>query len=223
MDKQVNKDHYNFNKYMTQKRWASIWHQLDEVQHFQPKSILEIGPGSGVFKASASMFGMDVKTLDIASDLAPDHLGSADAIPLPERSMDIVCAFQVLEHMPFDMSLKALMEMRRVACKAVIISLPDVKSVWASTLKIPMFKPLKLMIPNPLFQEVDHVYDGEHYWEISKRGYSLGKTIAEMKRVMPGMSVRTYRVHENPYHRFFIFTPSAEKQQMSTPCPSSPT
>lgn len=203
---QVDRSHYTFASYMEKPRWISVWHQLDEVQRFGPATVLEIGVGSGLFKVAASLFGLDVKTLDIAADLNPDYLGSADAIPLSDGSIDVVCAFQVLEHMPFELSLAALAEMRRVARKAVVISLPDAKGVWVSCVKLPLLKTRRWMIPNPLARAKVHVFDGEHYWEVNKRDYPLDRVLSSMRKIMPDASVSTYRVHENPYHRFFVFT-----------------
>jgi len=46
-------------------------------------------------------------------------------------------------------------------------------------------------------------FDGQHYWEIGKAGYSLNKIINEIQKT--GFKVeKTYRIFENPYHRFFI-------------------
>jgi len=48
-----------------------------------------------------------------------------------------------------------------------------------------------------------HNFDGEHYWEIGKAGYPLSKIINEIQKV--GFKVeKTYRIFENPYHKFFI-------------------
>jgi len=41
---------------MGKKRWISVWHQLDEVLSLNPSSILEIGPGPGVFKSMIELF-----------------------------------------------------------------------------------------------------------------------------------------------------------------------
>lgn len=206
MKKQVDKLHYTFESYIGKPRWASIWHQLDEAIRLQPESVLEIGPGAGIFKTAAGALGLNVKTLDIANDLSPDIIGAADAIPLADKSIDVVCAFQVLEHMPFDVSMKALHEMGRVARKAVVISLPDAMPAWPSTVKFPLFKARKFMLPNPLFREKEHVFDGEHYWEVNKRGYSLEHVTRVINDIFPNSEMRTYRVHENPYHRFFVIS-----------------
>jgi hypothetical protein len=204
MQKQVDKSHYKFSDYMTKHRWISIWHQLDEVTRLQPDSVLEIGPGPGLFKASAIALGLNVKTLDIDPELGPDYVAPATAIPLANGSIDVTCAFQVLEHMPFETSMRALAELCRVARKAVAISLPDVETRWPSTVMIPRLGEVKFVIPRPFFSPREHVFDGEHYWEISKKGYSLEYIVSEISGVAATFDMRTYRVHENPYHRFFI-------------------
>jgi len=49
------------------------------------------------------------------------------------------------------------------------------------------------------------VFNGEHHWEINKAGYALSKVVKDLENV-GGVSVsKTYRVDENPYHRFFVF------------------
>jgi len=46
-------------------------------------------------------------------------------------------------------------------------------------------------------------FDGEHYWEIGKIDYSLNKIVNDIQNT--GFKIeKTYRVFENPYHRFFI-------------------
>lgn len=204
MQKQVDKSHYSFANYMDKRRWASIWHQLDEVIVQRPESVLEIGPGSGIFNQAAANFGLNVKTLDIDPDLAPDYVAPATNIPIADRSVDVACAFQVLEHMPFETSMLALKEMCRVARKAVVISLPDVKTSWASTITIPKLGTLRFVLSRPWFKPRPHQFDGEHYWEINKQGYTTAHVTSEIERVANGYSLRTYRVHENLYHRFFI-------------------
>ena len=135
--KQVETAHYQFDRYMSKWRWISVWHQLDEVQRLQPTTVLEIGPGPGLFKTVGSHFGITIETLDFDPDLNPDHVGSITAIPLANASYDVVCAFQVLEHLPYELSLKAMEEMARVTRRHVVISLPDARTVWRYQFHIP--------------------------------------------------------------------------------------
>ena len=89
--KQVNKEHYNFTKYMHQRRWASILHQLDEVSNCSPESVLELGPGAGIFKATAKAVGINVESVDIDPELEPDHVASATDLPLVSMVLVAVC------------------------------------------------------------------------------------------------------------------------------------
>ena len=47
---QVAPEHYDFERYDDAERWMSYWHQLRAVLAVRPKTVLEIGPGSGVFR-----------------------------------------------------------------------------------------------------------------------------------------------------------------------------
>jgi len=180
-----------------------MWHQLDEVQKLTPERVLEVGPGPGMFKMLASTFGITVETLDLDPDLKPDHVASATAMPFEDESFDVVCAFQMLEHLPYEISLQAFEEMVRVSKRHVLISLPDARKVWKYQIQIPKFGIHEFLVPCPHHRACEHQFDGEHYWELNKRGYMLPRVIADFSKHI--RLVKTYRVFENPYHRFFIF------------------
>jgi len=181
-----------------------MWHQLNEVLSLEPNSVLELGPGPGLFKQMVKAFGTRVETLDIDPELNPDHVGSATEMPFKDESFDVVCAFQVLEHLPYDMTLKAFSEMARVGKKNIVISLPDAKTMWRYLFHVPKFGEIQILIPRPRLRPLVHVFDGEHYWEINKRGYPLSRIIDDLT-VQGTRILRTYRVKEYPYHRLFIF------------------
>ncbi len=204
-NKQVNKEHYEFNRYMDKKRWMSVWHQLDEVLALSPHSVLEIGPGPGLFKAAAKIFGLQVETMDLDPELQPNHVGSATSMPFENDLYDVVCAFQMLEHLPFDQSQKALAEMARVARNHVVISLPDAKPVWRYIFYVPKLGEQQILVPRPLIKNPEHKFDGEHYWEINKAGFELEYVISEFAKYSNLSLKKTYRVKENPYHRFFVY------------------
>jgi SAM-dependent methyltransferase len=182
-----------------------MWHQLDEVIKLKPERVLEIGPGPGVFKAVAGAFGVQVQTLDIDPELNPDHLASVFMMPFDEGAFDVVCAFQMLEHLPYKKSINAFREMVRIARKAVIISLPDAATRWPMSIYVPKFGTVNFSIPKPRLSPRIHQFDGEHYWEINKAGYSLEQVTRDL---VDGGSVRlkrTFRVHEQLSHRFLLF------------------
>ena len=210
--KQVEKSHYEFARYMNKGRWASFWHQLDEVIRLEPANVLEIGPGPGAFKQMATLFGLTVETLDLDPDLKPDHVGSATALPFADGSYDVVCAFQMLEHLPYETALQAFAEMVRVSRRHVVISLPDARPVWPYRFHVPKFGTRSLLFPRPILKQPEHVFDGEHHWEINKKGYDLARVTKDFGWLCH--LTRTYRVFENPYHRFFVFgNDVAEKRQ----------
>lgn len=205
LEKQVDKQHYRFSRYVDKLRWASMWHQIDEVLAVNPHSVLEIGPGPGVFKAVAGVFGVRVETLDIDPELNPDHVASAEAMPFPDGRYDLVCAFQMLEHVPYPMTLSIVREMSRVAKHNLIISLPDARSGWPYSLHIPKRGAIKFVFERPGWRPREHRFNGEHYWEVNTRGYGVKKVIADLSEAA-GMELgHTYRVEEYPYHRFFVF------------------
>jgi SAM-dependent methyltransferase len=205
MQKQVNSIHYEFKKYVHKRRWASIWHQLDEVIKLHPSRVLEIGPGPGLFKGAATALGLNVETLDIDPDLKPDHLASVFQMPFDDGDYNVVCAFQMLEHLPYDQSLTAFAEMCRVAKSHVVISLPDASRGWPQIITLPKLGMIRFTIPRPILIKPEHKFDGEHYWEINKVGYPLKKIVSNFVDAGNMKLVKTYRVTENTYHRFFIF------------------
>jgi 2-polyprenyl-3-methyl-5-hydroxy-6-metoxy-1,4-benzoquinol methylase len=208
MQKQVNKDHYDFSEYVKKQRWASMWHQLDEVNKLKPNKILEIGPGPGLFKATASALGMNVETLDIDPDLKPDHVGSVFELPFENDSFDVVCAFQMLEHLPFDDSMVALSEMTRVAANNVVISLPNAATRWPISFTLPKLGQIRFFIPKIQLLRSAHKFNGQHYWEINKSGYSEKMVLNKIMRAVNLEVINSFRVHEYPYHQFFIFKKS---------------
>lgn len=202
--KQVDKDHYRFDRYMLKERWISVWHQLDEVVKLKPASVLEIGPGPGVFKAMAVVMGLRVETLDLDPELKPDHVGSSTAIPLADATFDVVCAFQMLEHLPYKDSLQSFHEMVRVSRSHVLISVPDAKPVWSCHFHVPRVNTYKFLVPHPFRRPTKLEADPEHCWEINRPGYPLSRIVDDFSQCLP--MVTTFRVHENPYHRFLLFS-----------------
>jgi SAM-dependent methyltransferase len=202
-DRQVDARHYAFGTYVAKDRWNSVWHQLDEIQRLAPRNVLEVGPGPGLFKAVAITLGISVETLDLDRDLAPDHVGSATAMPFGDRTYDVTCAFQMLEHLPYEAALKAFAELARVSRRHIVISLPDARRLWRYRFHLPKLGGRDVFLPRPQLRAPAHRFDGEHYWEINKRGYELDRVVADFNR--SARLMRTYRVPENTYHRFFIF------------------
>lgn len=205
MRKQVNREHYVFNNYMRLPRWNSLWYQLDIIMSLKPQTVLEIGPGPGFFKTLGEHVGLHIETVDLDPELDPDYVASVNNLPLAGGSFDVTCAFQVLEHMPFETALLALDELARVARTHVVISLPDSRRTWRYLTHIPRLGERGFFLSRPQVAAPVHQFDGEHYWEINKRGYELEQVTSALTASGKLELVRTFRPFENPYHRFFIF------------------
>jgi len=201
MNKQVDKTHYFFSKYSHKDRWVSYYHQIDEVLKLKPESILEIGVGDKVF-GSFIKNNTDIlyKSVDIDKDLGPDIVGSVTALPIEDGTYDAVCAFEVLEHLPYEKFPQVLSELKRVSKKNVIVSLPHFGPPIKFSLKIPFLPEVKLSFKIPFYRK--HEFNGEHYWEIGKRGYSVSRIKKDIEKYFK--IAKDFIPFENQYHHFFV-------------------
>lgn len=203
MDKQVNKEKYLFSSYCNLDRWSSYWYQLNEILRINPEKMLEIGIGDKVILSYLRQ-NTQIKhtSADIAQDLNPDIICSIDSLPFDDNSFDLVCAFEVLEHLPWENLPKALSELHRVSAGKVLISLPHWGRHFSISFRIPFFKEIKIQWKCNFFP-IEHKFNGQHYWEIGKRGFSL----AEFKKVITSAGFKVendYVAFQSPYHHFFI-------------------
>lgn len=201
--KQVDKSTYEFLKYCYPDRWASYYYQLREIIEQKPSSVLEVGTGDGVLKQYLlNNTNIAYQNLDVAEDLNPDITGSVEDIPLPDNSVDMVVAYEILEHLPFKKFEQSLLELKRVSRGPVIISLPHFGPPIKFLLKLPFLPEIRFAFKIPFPK--GHTFNGEHYWEIGKRGYSI-RRIREILR--KHFSIRSEFIpFENQYHHFFILS-----------------
>lgn len=196
--------HYLSQKYNHKARWISYWYQIDLVRGTRAESVLEIGLGSGVAKDYLKKCGPEIKTLDIDPALLPDYLGSADAMPIQESAFDCVLAAEILEHLPFEKFPVCLKEIFRVSKKYAVISLPDARRTLLDLrLKLPFAPAVNIFLKISSFKK--HEFDGQHYWELGKTGYSpeiIGRLITES-----GWKIaREFTPQDAPTKRFYLLT-----------------
>lgn len=199
--KQVDAAHYSFQPYVTKRRFISYWYQVSYVLNFKPQTVLEIGPGPGVVTALLRSQNIQVTTLDFADDVGADVVASVLDLPLEDNSVDVVLCSQVLEHLPYDQFETALEQICRVTRKGAVISLPNSGRFWPFSFYLPKMGALRFACTFDPFPR-PHRFDGEHYWEIGKRGYLLKQVKAKVKEHFA--SVEDVRLFENGYHHFFI-------------------
>lgn len=199
----VDATHYRFDQYVDIRRWSSYWHQVSQVLALQPASVLEVGMGTGINSLVLRHLGCPTDTIDIDPALKPTHVGSVTEMPLADGAYDVTAAFQVLEHLPYDQFRPAVSELKRVARRYVVLSLPDSHKMLTFVLPLPFGGERRIQIPKPRWRARVHRVTGEHQWEINKRGYPVSRIVGDIEAC--GLKVlKTYRAPENPYHRFFI-------------------
>jgi ubiquinone/menaquinone biosynthesis C-methylase UbiE len=200
-------DKYSFEKYVFSGRWMSYWHQLNEVFKTQPESVLVIGLGDSIVANILKSRIRKMTTLDVDGDLAPEVIASVEKIPLADNSFDMVLCAEVLEHLPFEKFNSCLEELRRVAKKNVVLSLPFFGPPVKILLKAPFLKERKLAFKIPWPEK--HIL-GTHYWEIGKRGHGFGKIKSIISKYFKIEKV--FVPFENQYHCFFILQKDGPEQ-----------
>ncbi len=199
------RDHYDL-AYIGAGRIHSFAHQIATVLGHKPAEVLEVGVGSGCVAAALRALGISVVTLDVQPELRPDVLGSVTAIPMPDKCIDVAVCCQVLEHLPFAEFQSALTELRRVARRGLVLSLPDASRYAEMRVAAPLvgrrgfaWSPPRLSPPS---MPPSRWAEMGHHWEIGYRGYGF-------RRVCQGIQasgwkiIRDWRVYELPWHHFF--------------------
>lgn len=195
---------YNFGRYLNIERWSSYWHQINEILACAPKSILEIGVGDKTVGSYLKTNFPEIiyKSLDNDEKLSPDITANIETYALPAGQYDVVCAFEVLEHLPFEKFSVILSKLKQASREYVIISLPHWGRHFSLEVRLPFFGKLSLQYKCNFFP-IEHKFDGQHFWEIGKKGYSLKKVKENINRA--GLKIeKDFIVLESPYHHFFI-------------------
>jgi len=206
MTPQVKKDLYGSPRYLSRTRFCSYGYQFSEITRLEPTNVLEIGIGNGIVSFALRRAGVKVTTLDFAPDLEPDVVASVTKLPFDDNSFDVVACFEVLEHIPWEQVPRALEQIQRVCQRYAVISLPDV----ARYLRMHIHGFLwRRFYENPFYRRRKHVFDGQHHWEINKKGYELRRVIHYMTEA--GFRVEhSYRAWDIPHHRFFRLRKDAD-------------
>ncbi len=169
-----------------------------EVFASSPEVVVEVGVGSGFLRDYLRKRGVEVVGVDVNEALSPDVVGDVTALPLATGTADVVVAFEVLEHIPFEKLEVALEEMARVTKKYVIISLPHLRNY--TYYKLPRLG----VVVVPTLRHRWRKLPPEHLWELDLPPATVENVKAKAKKV--GLSTeRDYHIPEHPYHHIFRF------------------
>lgn len=172
--KQVAEGYYFQKKYASLERFITYYHQIDEIRKLNPKSILFVGVGDGVVSDYIGKnTNIEITTIDIDDTLGADVLGDVRKMPFEDQAFDLVIAFEVLEHIPFEDFSTALKEMQRVSKKHALVSLPYRNTGFDLLFKFPYIRTLlkrdflRLRLSLPI-KFPGFAVSKQHYWEMDK-------------------------------------------------------
>ena len=208
MSVQVKSSYYHGGKYQSLERFISYYYQFDAVRKTPAKTILFIGVGDGIvpdFLKKNPMY--QVTTMDFDKDLKPDVVGDIKALPFQNKTFDLICAFEILEHLPYKDSLIAINELARVAKENVIVSVPHRRTGFEFIIKFPFIRSLfkkdflRLAIRFPV-RFKGFAFSGQHYWEIDGRTTKLKDFRRDLSKKFEIQSEQTPVL--DFYRRFFL-------------------
>jgi SAM-dependent methyltransferase len=117
------------------------------------ETVAELGCGNGLFANAIAMgkrryrrvAGLDRSMAALRYVRVPAVCASVDAVPLGDRSFDLVAALEVIEHLPAAIFNAALSESCRISARYVMISVPNDQDLSADLIACPscrtMFHP----------------------------------------------------------------------------------
>ena len=140
--------------YENDRIWASGFeHSLDEIERLRAiksliakevTSLLDVGCGNGHFVNSmlrtepiGRVCGVDRSRSALSLVKTEKYEASADNLPFKDNEFDLVCAFEVLEHLPIAIYEQAIREITRVAKKHVLISVPFQENIRSELISCP--------------------------------------------------------------------------------------
>lgn len=160
--------------------FKSYYYQVKFITELKPESILEVGIGNKTLNNYLKQHRYSVTACDFDKTFNPDVVADVRDLPFKDNEFDVVCAFQILEHIPWEDFPTALSELQRVSKKNVVFSVPYTPVSIEMVFKSSIFKRLfntwtfKFFI-NLAFITRNWKYDGVHYWEMGKKNYSREK------------------------------------------------
>lgn len=200
-------DHYHKTHYWSDLRVQGYANQLAELYRLDPENALEVGVADGFISEVVARFTHHrLVSLDVDPALRPGVSGSVLDLPFADGAFDMVMCCQVLEHLPFSQFERAVSELRRVARRTILLSLPDVRRFVSIRVRLPRlgWRDLSLSLERRSLGPFE--FDGDHHWEIGFEGTRFRDVSDVLGRA--GVRVRRcYRLPELPYHCCFLLDP----------------
>lgn len=216
LNKQVDKSYYFTSKYANLERFISYFYQINEIGKIKDiKKILFIGIGDGlVVDYLRKNPDLNITSFDIASDLNPDVVGDLNVLPFQKDEFDLIVAYEVLEHLPFDNFSKILSDLSRISKKYVVISIPFRNTNFELIVKFPFIRTLfkrdyfRFLLTFPI-RFPGFKVSGQHYWEMDNKKYKVSKIRFLIKEKFNIIAEKKALL--NPYRYFFTLINKKKK------------
>jgi SAM-dependent methyltransferase len=194
--------------YCHPQRFASFGYQIQEIAALEPQRVLEVGIGNGIVSQVLRMMGKQLTTVDFDPGLRPDVTASVTDLPFAAESFDAVMCCEVLEHLPYELSERALRDLARVTRHGIVLSVPDKTRQYRIDVTLPKLGRRRRNWIRPLRKPIAHQFNGEHYWELGKKDYPVERLSASIE-ASGFRLLKTYRLWEHPMHRMFVAVKTA--------------
>ncbi len=173
--------------------WYRFFFIIKEIIALRPKSILEIGEGSGIIKKIIEPLVEKYETMDVNEKLSPTYLNDVRNLKLElKEKYDCIIAADILEHIPFDNLEKALANLYAYLKKdgKALITIPHRASnfLLMTPTQIPRaFRvPTGFLSPGAFYRRFIKRkiwIDPDHQWEIGDGKHKIKDVENIMKKV----------------------------------------
>ena len=207
----------NRGKFLTESHAGSYLKQMQTIAKLDDvQSVFEVGPGAHFVARNLRELDYVYHTLDFEDIHSPTivaDFSSFDPASVSEQ-YDLACAFQVLEHFPFEDFTRLIDKLQALSKKYVFISLPfscrgmrfrKIVHHGQNNTEIEeeeLFEPSRL--PNRRYRDefMREFPWAVHYWEIGRIEFSLEHVIKKLQS--SGLQIREQFHGPNPYHYFIL-------------------
>ena len=139
-----NPEAWHANRYINDPAALERFSKVLDMIPDSTTSLLDAGCGNGYFLRMlkengfrCNLTGLERSLTAIEHSLCKAEIrqGSLEAMPFPDDSFELVTAQETLEHIPYGVYGKALLELQRVAAKHILVSVPfKEKRIWVTCL-----------------------------------------------------------------------------------------
>lgn len=120
------------NKLESELHWQLYWQQQNLLQNniLNTDEILEIGIGTKFTSNYLKSKGLNIQTIDIDPVKNPDIVADITTLNFSKYNFDVVLAFEIFEHIPYESFLKVLKNIKNSSVKKIFFSIPRNEKKW---------------------------------------------------------------------------------------------